>query len=407
MSSRGIRLAAAVAGVAALAGCGPQPSIDSVTVSNSQPVVGESVEFAVIADRSLNDSSMWMEWDFDGDGTFESAPTFFSSDGSSVSGSAFKSYATPGPVRPSVVVFERDNHTFTSFLSRGGAQRELALTVSPSPTSPPVSNQAPTASFQASPNPADVERPVTFDASQSSDAGGTIVRYEWDIDGNGTFERNTGSTPTTTHTYTTSGTYRVGVRVTDNGGASSTFHRDLVVRAHLPEATQAAISRPGFADGLPRFSIAIRGVPVRDGVTRINAGVLSVTDMLLRGRTRFLDAGPLPRTVARYALAHELVGPTDGSSLDVRGVLLVRFRPGRTACFQLVAAGSSDGPIRASLRVLGGSGALTRLRGSGAITRIPTTGSKITAPGRGRFALGDEAQRLPRACRALNRELRG
>ena len=37
---------------------------------------------------------------------------------------------------------------------------------------------------------------VTFNASGSSDPDGTIAKYEWDLDGNGTYETNTGTTPT-------------------------------------------------------------------------------------------------------------------------------------------------------------------------------------------------------------------
>ena len=43
----------------------------------------------------------------------------------------------------------------------------------------------PAGSFTASPNPAPTGTPVTFDASGSTDPDGTIVKYEWDLDGNG------------------------------------------------------------------------------------------------------------------------------------------------------------------------------------------------------------------------------
>ena len=43
---------------------------------------------------------------------------------------------------------------------------------------------------------------VTFDGSASSDPGGAIAKYEWDLDGNGTFETDTGTVATTTSTYT-------------------------------------------------------------------------------------------------------------------------------------------------------------------------------------------------------------
>ena len=52
------------------------------------------------------------------------------------------------------------------------------------------------------PNPAVVGQTVTFNGSGSSDPDGTITKYEWDLDGNGTYETNSGTTATTTKAYT-------------------------------------------------------------------------------------------------------------------------------------------------------------------------------------------------------------
>ena len=57
---------------------------------------------------------------------------------------------------------------------------------------------------------------VTFDGSGSYDTDGTIHSYEWDF-GDG----STGTGVTTTHPYSTVGTYKVILTVTDNGGLSS------------------------------------------------------------------------------------------------------------------------------------------------------------------------------------------
>ena len=59
-------------------------------------------------------------------------------------------------------------------------------------------SQAPIPSFTASPNPAQVGQLVSFDGSASTDPDGTIAKYEWDLDGNGSYETSTGATPTTT-----------------------------------------------------------------------------------------------------------------------------------------------------------------------------------------------------------------
>ncbi len=46
---------------------------------------------------------------------------------------------------------------------------------------------------------------MSFDASASSDSDGSITKYEWDLDGNGTYETNTGTTKTTTKSYAATG----------------------------------------------------------------------------------------------------------------------------------------------------------------------------------------------------------
>ncbi len=82
--------------------------------------------------------------------------------------------------------------------------------------------QAPTASFSSSPNPADVGQTVNFDASSSSSPNGAIAKYEWDLDGNGSFETDSGSNPTASSSYAVAGPVTVGLRVTDAAGKTAT-----------------------------------------------------------------------------------------------------------------------------------------------------------------------------------------
>ena len=108
-----------------------------------------------------------------------------------------------------------------------------------------VQQNSPQASFTATPNPVAANAQVNFDGSASSDPDGTIVKYEWDLDGNGSYETNTGSTATTTSSYPSAGEYQVGLRVTDNSGATATTTRTVTVGG----AYSAAIgSTPGLID---------------------------------------------------------------------------------------------------------------------------------------------------------------
>jgi YD repeat-containing protein len=96
---------------------------------------------------------------------------------------------------------------------------------------------APVASFIASPNPASTGQTVSFDGSDSSDPDGTITRYEWDLDGNGTFEKDTSGTPTTSRSYATGGTIDVKLRVTDSSGHKATTSRLLTINDRPPTAS--------------------------------------------------------------------------------------------------------------------------------------------------------------------------
>ena len=81
----------------------------------------------------------------------------------------------------------------------------------------------PAASFEASRKGA----AVVLDASGSTDAaGGHIQRYDWDLDGDGTFDASSAS-PTLRHRYATAGAHTVVLRVVDDEGASERARRVL------------------------------------------------------------------------------------------------------------------------------------------------------------------------------------
>lgn len=77
--------------------------------------------------------------------------------------------------------------------------------------------------------------PITLDASASSPPpGGEIVKYEWDLDGDGGFERDTGVSPTTSQIYESVGDVNVAIRVSSNLGTSSTATGVVSVRPAPP-----------------------------------------------------------------------------------------------------------------------------------------------------------------------------
>ena len=101
-------------------------------------------------------------------------------------------------------------------------------------------NNAPVARASASPASGAVPLTVTFDGTASSDpdAGDTLT-YAWDLDANGTYTDSNAARPT--YVFTTAGSYRVGLRVTDNHGASGAT-TVTVTAGRPPTATLAAPS---------------------------------------------------------------------------------------------------------------------------------------------------------------------
>jgi YD repeat-containing protein len=144
------------------------------------------------------------KWDLDGNGSFETD--------TGASATATKSYATSGNVQVGLQVTDNDD-----------ASGQDTSTVA-------VTNRAPTASFTASPNPVPTGQSVTFNGSASSDPDGTVANYKWDLDGNGSFETDTGATPQASRTYTALGSVTVRLQVTDNNGSTGTTSQALLVR---------------------------------------------------------------------------------------------------------------------------------------------------------------------------------
>jgi outer membrane protein assembly factor BamB len=77
--------------------------------------------------------------------------------------------------------------------------------------------------------------PLTIDASASNPPpAGEITGHRWDLDGNGSFETDTGTTPTASHVYSQVGDLTVSVRVLSNLGTEATASTTVSVRPVPP-----------------------------------------------------------------------------------------------------------------------------------------------------------------------------
>ncbi|MGE0025790.1 MAG: PKD domain-containing protein [Thermoleophilia bacterium] len=166
-------------------------------------VVGDGLTFT---SASTDDNGIAsLEWDLDGDGTFERT-------GPSVS----TSFGTVGP-HPVVL-------RATDIL---GAKSTATL--------PVRIHRAPTALIVTNPQTPVVNLQTVLDGSRSTDDG-TIARYQWDLNGDGTFETDTAAVPRATTTFTAAGPATVGLKVTDADGATDQTTLRLNVSA-TPVAT--------------------------------------------------------------------------------------------------------------------------------------------------------------------------
>ena len=188
----------------------------SFTATPNPVTVGQAVGFDATGSTDPDGTIVRYQWDLDGDGTFETD--------TGTTRTTSRIYSATGDVSVKLRVTDDEG---------GISEATRAVTVVPT-------NQAPVADFTVSPIPANVGQAVNFDGSGSTDAGGSIVKYEWDLDGNGSYETDTGAVKTASRTYTTAGSVTVKLRVTDNDGLTAEASRTAFVNATPGDGGYAA-----------------------------------------------------------------------------------------------------------------------------------------------------------------------
>ncbi len=103
----------------------------------------------------------------------------------------------------------------------------------------PVDNVPPNA-VAGGPYNAEAGTPITLDGSTSDDSDGTIVLYEWDLDNDGFYDDATGAT--TIKTWSSAGTYTIGLKVTDDDGATDTDTTTVDVTSNAPPTASFSYS---------------------------------------------------------------------------------------------------------------------------------------------------------------------
>jgi subtilisin-like proprotein convertase family protein len=174
-----------------------------VTATPNPVSLRDTVTFDASASQDSDDpaAALTFEWDLENDGTF-AAP-----------GAATASASWPTPGTRTVKVRVTDPT---------GAATVGSLNVV-------VRNVLPIAALSATPASPKVGQATQLSAAGATDPDGTVVRYQWDLDGDGSYERDTGTTPSTSATFANHGNLTVGVRVTDDDGGTGTKTLTLAV----------------------------------------------------------------------------------------------------------------------------------------------------------------------------------
>ncbi|MGZ6671039.1 MAG: PKD domain-containing protein [Solirubrobacteraceae bacterium] len=125
-----------------------------------------------------------------------------------------------------------------------------------------VANQHPAVvSFGVSPSPR-AGQPVTFTYTGSDDPDGTLTSWQWDLDGDGTFETTT-LAGTVANTYASPGTVNVHMRAVDDSGEPSAVATQAVTIAAGGSGGSGSPGSPGSGASGTKDTTAPKATLVR------------------------------------------------------------------------------------------------------------------------------------------------
>ena len=204
-----------------------RPPVAAFSCTPQSPFAGENVTCtSTSTDPDNGIASQW--WDVDANGSADSYDTSVT-------------FTSATPAAKTVRLTVTDGSSTSRHLDKSVtfAERKLLAAFTFAPAKP-VAGQA-----------------VAFDASGSRDPGGAITKYEWDLDGNGSYETVTGTTPRATKTFANAGSVTVRLRVT-SGAGSATTSAAVVVAAKPVTPPKPA---PGGDAGQPKPAPAPSATP--------------------------------------------------------------------------------------------------------------------------------------------------
>lgn len=208
-----------------------------ITVQNRLPSVSAIVETEVIAYQVLKFNgtasdpdgiiSMY-EWDFNGDGKYDWYAR--------TTGVTNYYYAEPGTFKAKLKVTDDNDGINTT---------EITIKVNPIPNNPPQAN--------AGSNQRSGAGEISLFGT-GTDPDDNIVKYEWDFDGDGTYDWSSNETGRTSHIFSTEGTFQARFRVTDEFGLQDTDTVNITIDNSI---ISASVGATVFIDWTSGFSYVI------------------------------------------------------------------------------------------------------------------------------------------------------
>ena len=157
-------------------------------------------------------------WDFQGDGVFDTTDPG--------ARNYTRTFSQKGTFNALLEVLNDKNQTATATVSYTVTGNPPVATASVNPSNGPV--------------PLDVNL-----IGSGTDVDGTIVKFEWDFEGDGVFDFTSATTGNTTHTFSSAGTFNAVFRVTDNEGLTGSAQvTATAVRVGPPGSPTATITLP-------------------------------------------------------------------------------------------------------------------------------------------------------------------
>jgi len=290
------------------------PPTAAFTVAPSSPQIGQTVTFT--DGSSDSDGTIAARaWDLDNDGLYNDA----------IGATASRSFATAGTFTVRLRVTDDDGAVST-------ASRQVVVTATPPP------NQSPSASFSVAPSSPQIAQTVTF-TDTSTDGDGSIAARAWDLDNDGQYDDATGASAS--RSFATTGTFTVGLRVTDDGGAPATASRQVVVTA-APPAGANLIVNPSFEIGVSGWGswqgtltrVAQSGAPAGQYIGRVTRA--TGTSFTLDDSAITVTSTVIGRTYTASAWVKA------GSTASVGKLIQLKLRERTSAGAQVADVGSPE-----------------------------------------------------------------